>query len=50
MASLYFNIYIYDLLFATSRKYVCADDLALLNSSGDWNALEGTASQDRLGE
>ena len=46
LAPLLFNIYTYDLPSTTSRKYVYADDLALLHSSGDWKALEGTLSQD----
>ena len=29
-----------------SRKFVYADDLALLHSSGNWKDLEGTLSQD----
>ena len=29
-----------------SRKFACADNLALLHSSGNWKNLEGTLSQD----
>ena len=35
LAPLLFNIYIYDLPSITSKKYVYADDLAILHSSGD---------------
>ena len=41
-----FNIYTYNLLPTTSRKFAYADDLALLHSSGNWKDLEGTLSQD----
>ena len=46
LAPLLFNIYTYDLPFMISRKFDYADDLALLHSSGNWNDLEGTLSQD----
>ena len=46
LASLLFNIYTYDLLSMISRKFVYADDLALLHSSGNWKNLEETLSQD----
>ena len=46
LASLLFNIYTYDLSSMISRKFVYADDLALLHSSGNWKDLEGTLSQD----
>ena len=46
MAPLLFNIYTYDLPSMISRKFACADDLALLHSSGNWKDLEGTLSQD----
>ena len=46
LAPLLFNIYTYDLPSMISRKFVCADDLALLHSSGNWKDLEGTLSQD----
>ena len=45
LAPLLFNIYIYDLLSKTSRKYDYADDLAVLYSSGDWNVLERSLSE-----
>ena len=35
LAPLLFNIYTYNLLFMISRKFVYADDLALLHSSGN---------------
>ena len=46
LAPLLFNIYIYDLLSKTSRKYAYADDLAILYSSGDWKVLKRTLSED----
>ena len=46
LAPLLFNIYTYDLLFMIYRKFVYADDLALLHSSGNWKDSEGTLSQD----
>ena len=46
MALLGFNIYTYNLLCTISRKYACADDLALLHYFGNWKNLEGTLSQD----
>ena len=46
LAPLLFNIYTYDLPSMISRKFVYADDSALLHSSGNWKDLEGTLSQD----
>ena len=46
LALLLFNIYTYDLPSMISRKFAYADDLALLDSSGNWKDLEGTLSQD----
>ena len=46
LASLLFNIYVYDLPSTISRRYASADDLALLYSSDDWKDLEGVLSQD----
>ena len=46
LAPLLFNIYTNDLPSIISRKFVYADDLALLHSSGNWKYLEGTLSQD----
>ena len=46
LAPLLYNIYTYDLPATVSRKYAYADDLALLHTAGDWQALEGTLSQD----
>ena len=46
LAPLLFNIYTYDLSSMISRKFVYADDLELLYSSGNWKDLEGTLSQD----
>ena len=45
-AALLFNIYTYELPSMISRKFAYADDLALLQSSANWNNLEGTLSQD----
>ena len=46
LAPLLFNIYTYNRLFMIYRKFACADNLALLHSSGNWKDLEGTLSQD----
>ena len=46
LAPLLFNMYIYDLPFITSKKYAIADDLAIIYSSGDWEVLERTLSDD----
>ena len=46
LAPLLFNIYTYDLFSMISRKFIYADVLALLHSSGNWKDLEGTLSQD----
>ena len=46
LAPLLFNIYIYDLLFITSKKYVYTDDLAILYSSEDGKVLERTLTED----
>ena len=46
LASLLFNIYVYDLPSTVSRRYAYANDLALLYSSDDWKDLEGVLSQD----
>ena len=46
LAPLLLNIYTHDLPSMISRKFVYADDLALLHSSGNWKDLEGTLSQD----
>ena len=42
LAPLLFNIYTYGLPSMISRKFVYADDLALLHSSGNWKDLERT--------
>ena len=47
LASLLFNIYMYDLPSMIFRKFTYADDLALLHSSGNWKDLEGTLRQDK---
>ena len=46
LAPLLFNIYTCNPRFMIFRKFVYADDLALLHSSGNWKDLEGTLSQD----
>ena len=46
MAPLLFNIYTYDFSSMISRTFAYADDLTLLNSSGNWKDLEGSLSQD----
>ena len=46
LAPLLFNIYTYDLPSMIFKKFAYAYDLALLHSSGNWNDLEGTLSQD----
>ena len=46
LAPLLFNIYTYDLPSTISRKFVYADNLALLHFSGNWKDLEDTLSQD----
>ena len=46
LVPLLFNIYKYDLPSMISRKFACADDLALFHFSGNWKDLEGTLSQD----
>jgi len=45
--ALLFNIYISDLPNTISRKYACADDLTIMHTDGDWQAVEGALSQDR---
>ena len=46
LALFLFNIYTYDLPSMIFRKFVYADDLILLHSSGNWKDLEGSLSQD----
>ena len=46
LALLLFNIYTYDLPTTISKKFAYADDLAILHSTGDWQTLEGTLTQD----
>ena len=46
LAPFLFNIYIYNLPFIASKKYVYADDLAILYSSGDWKVLERILIED----
>ena len=46
LAPLLFNIYISDLSTTLSRKYACADDLAVMHADWNWQALEGALSKD----
>jgi len=46
LAHLLFNIYIPDLPTTVSRKYAYADDLAIMDADGDWQAVEGVLSKD----
>ena len=41
-----FNIYTYDLPVIIGGKYAYADDLATFHYANDWQAIEGTLSQD----
>ena len=52
LAPLLFNIYTSDLPATISRKYVYADDLAIMHADGDWLAVERVLSKDMatLGE
>jgi len=52
LAPLLFNIYTSDLPATISRKYVYADDLAIMHADGDWLPVEGALSKDMatLGE
>ena len=43
---LLFNINTYDLLVIVGRKYAYADDLVILHYANDWQAIEGTLTQD----
>ena len=45
LAPFHFNIYMFDLPSMISRNFAYADDLALLQSSGNWKDLDGTLSQ-----
>ena len=45
LASLHFNIYTHDLSVTVARKFVYADDLAIMHSAEDWQSLEGTLTQ-----
>jgi len=52
LAPLLFNIYISDLPTTISRKYAYADDVAIMNADGDWQAVEEALTKDMatLGE
>jgi len=50
LASLLFNIYVSDLPNTISRKYVYADDLAIMHADGDWQAVEGALSKNMATE
>ena len=40
-----FIIYIHDLPVTVARKFVYADDLAIMHSAEDWQSMEGTLTQ-----
>ena len=46
LAPLLFNIYTSDMPATISRKYACADDLAIMHDDGDWLAVEGALRKD----
>ena len=46
LAPLLFNIHISVLTKVISRKYAYADDLAIMHTDGDWQAVEGVLSKD----
>ena len=46
LASLFFNIYTHDLPVTVARKFVYADDLAIMHSAEDWQSSERTLTQD----
>ena len=52
LVPLLFNIYISNLPTTISRKYAYADNLAIMHTDGDWQAVEGTLRKDKatLGE
>ena len=43
---LLFNIHTHDLLVTVTRKFVYAEDLAIMHSAEDWQSVEGTLTQD----
>ena len=42
LAPLLFNIYTHDLPVTVARKFIYADDLAIMHFAEDWHSLEGT--------
>ena len=46
LAPLLFNICTHDLPVTVSRKFVYAEDLAIMHSAEDWQSLQGTLTQD----
>ena len=46
LAPLLFNIYTHDLPVTVARKFVYAEDLAIMHSAEDCRTLEGTLTQD----
>ena len=46
MALALFNLYTYDLPATLSKKYVYADDIALLHSNSDFQEIENALSND----
>ena len=43
---LFVNIYTHNLPVTVARKFVYADDLAIMDSAEDWQSVEGTITQD----
>ena len=46
LAPFLFNAYMYDLPTITSKKFACADDLAIMHCAKDWKVLKKVLSQD----
>ena len=46
LASLLYNLYTYNLPTSVSQKYAHADDLTIMHSARDWQAIIGVLSQD----
>ena len=46
LAPLLFNIYTHDLPVTVARKFVHADDLAIMHFTEDWQSVEGTLTPD----
>ena len=48
LVPLLFNIYMYNLPSKILKNFAYTDNLALLNSSGNWKDLQGALSQDMI--